>query len=166
MPIKHTNSYSVFPCRIWPILLAGCWILGLLAGNLSLFFHDHFSCVLGNTDPFSVVPVSDLMVPVMAPILISVILSRFRRVWLLLLVFFKGFSGSFSSAVICLSVQHGGWFLRLIWMFGSVLTLPLLYWYWLRAYDGRSRPFRAIAVVISGVLICIAEHKLILPVLI
>lgn len=165
MATERTEEHSIFLRKIWPFLLAGCWISGLLLGNIGLFFLDRSACILPKITSFSAVSVADLAVTVMVPIVLSVTLSRCSWFWLLILAFFKTFSCGFSSALICLSVQNGGWLLRSLWMFGTILTLPLLYWYLLGIFRNRHRYFRILTVLIFGILICITEYKLIIPVL-
>lgn len=135
----HNKTPSVllnFWQRSCKLILAACWILGLIAGMLvAAGAGDSFSLMMRGVG-FSAVSIPGLLLVTALPFLLTALAVFLSQPWmLLLLVFVKAFSFSFCASGIMAVYGSASWLVRFLLMFADGCTLPLLMWLWLRHGD-------------------------------
>ena len=158
-------------CTYWdtrremPLVLACCWICGLLCGVA--FFS------VSSPETFSVMrravlcPVSivGLINAALIPFLLSAffaLLSMNRMV--MGICFVKAFLFAFVSLGMLSGFGSGGWLLRFFLLFGDSTALPLLYWCWMRFVRAAAHSWIMIAVVCCLLLgAIILDYRVIAP---
>lgn len=123
-----------------PMVLAIFWLAGILFGAACCYVstEDTVSLMRGIcAGPVSIVGV---MNAVFVPFLLSVvfIMLSMKRM-LMVLCFLKAFLFSFVSVGILASCGSSGWLLRYFLLFCDCTMLPMLYWYWRRAFTGPAK---------------------------
>lgn len=109
------------------------WLSGLVTGMLTALktvtTHFFWTQSLHNSD----LSVVGFLAFLLFPYLLSTILFRVSM-WkgVLPLVFLKAFSFSWCATTIIRVFHHGGWLLRILLLFSSSLTAPLLLWFLIR----------------------------------
>ena len=146
-------------CTYWdtrremPLVLACCWICGLLCGVA--FFS------VSSPETFSVMrravlcPVSivGLINAALIPFLLSAFFALLSMNWMVMgICFVKAFLFAFVSLGMLSGFGSGGWLLRFFLLFGDCAAMPLLYWYWSR-YICTSIGLRWIAVSAAFLLV-------------
>lgn len=121
------------PSQMCRIFLAFFWIAGLLLG-ICLYFAagSFYSSVMPGALQGTVSIVSLLCISIL-PFLFSAFAVFASKPFLLLLIcFWKAFQFSFVSLGVLCSFSGSGWLIRWFLMFSDMISLPLLYWFWVR----------------------------------
>ena len=131
----HLFHPSLFGCRIAAAALAWAFLAGLLAGVLAsggaLASFDIAK------DAFSRVPGISAVIPLLLPMLVSgFAVFVGRPVLLIPTAFWKAFAFAYAGAGIARSWGQAGGLVGGLAMFGSLCSLPVLWWYWLRHIGG------------------------------
>ena len=125
-------------CRL---LLAFCWIFGLIGGMGLCRAADPSFLSRMRGVCFCPVSISRLIAFTLLPFLFSALaVFASHPGFLCGIAFVRGFVLSFVTMVISLSWGSAGWLARWLLCFGSLLSAPLLYGYWLH-HIGRHQPF-------------------------
>ena len=154
--------------RGMPLLLAICWIIGVVFGvfcyrnsppEVTSLMHRTVS------RPASIV---GLLNTALIPFLLSALFVLFSAPFMIPgLCFVKAFLSSFVSMGIFEGICSGGWLLRYFLLFSDCVTLPLLFWYWLRSV---SEPKITVWLITTGVvmfvlaLVTILDYRIIAPI--
>ena len=158
-------------CTYWdtrremPLVLACCWICGLLCGVA--FFS------VSSPETFSVMrravlcPVSivGLINAALIPFLLSAFFALLSMNWMVMgICFVKAFLFAFVSLGMLSGFGSAGWLLRFFRLFGDSRALPLLYWCWMRFVRAAAHSWIMIAVVCCLLLgAIILDYRVIAP---
>ena len=136
-------------CRL---LLAFCWIFGLIGGMGLCRAADPSFLSRMRGVCFCPVSISRLIAFTLLPFLFSALAVFASHPRLLFgIAFVRGVSLSFVCAAISLSWGSAGWLARWLLCFGSLLSAPILYGCWLRHLSGhRSFSFWEAALLFSA----------------
>ena len=157
---KHRSSYSAVNKGV-PSVLAICWVGGLIAGAGCYCTASPEQISLVCRVVFSPATIVGLLNVVMIPFLLSVFAMTWFSPWFLVGIgFAKAFLFSFVSLVFLANYSGGGWLLRLLLLFEDCLTLPFLYWYWIRTAGGSLRDHLVETGTVCGVLLLVAFFDL------
>lgn len=138
--------FSVIPfrprrkgCRCF---LAFSWLSGMLCGLLFFLSAKSTALLWMRGAPYSSVSIVRYFCVALLPVLLSVFaVFLSAKLWLLLICFIEAFLFSSVSIGFRLAFGSGGWLIQTLLMFGQCISLPVLYWYWLRRLsagaDGR-----------------------------
>ena len=153
-------------CTYWdtrremPLVLACCWICGLLCGVA--FFS------VSSPETFSVMrravlcPVSivGLINAALIPFLLSAFFALLSMNWMVMGICLF----AFVSLGMLSGFGSGGWLLRFFLLFGDSTALPLLYWCWMRFVRAAAHSWIMIAVVCCLLLgAIILDYRVIAP---
>lgn len=132
---------AFFQRKGYRFLLAFCWIGGLICGmGLCRAAGPTFSSWMRRACDCPV-SIGRLSAITLLPFLLSAAAVYASRPGLLYgITFCKGCALSFAATAVHIGWGNAGWLARWLLCFGSLLTAPLLYGYWLRHISGR-RPF-------------------------
>lgn len=113
------------------ILLFFSWCLGLLWGiRLALFYKPGLSTVFSNITDLRFTWKA-LFYPAAVPFLFSALLVYFsKQDFLFLICFIKASIFAFCNFGIYLVYGQRAWFVRMLFLFADLFSVPLLYWYW------------------------------------
>ncbi|MGM9548844.1 MAG: hypothetical protein ACI3V5_03265 [Faecousia sp.] len=148
------------------LILAFCWIAGLLSG--AYVFRSAGSSLdsLMRGALFRPVSIAGLLCVTIFPFLFSAFAVYISEPRLLLLVCFgEAFVFSFVSLGLTQCGGSAGWLIRWLLSFSTSLTAPLLYLYWLRHLTGRKRfcSLEAAGMLCMCALIGSVDFRLISP---
>lgn len=120
------------------IFLAFYFLIGFLFGLLSYTQIEEPAFSWMRRDLFSATSIIGFLSASLLPFLLSVIAVKSSKHWLIYLIcFLEAFLFSYASAFIILSFQPIGFFIRSLLLFGDCISLPVLFFYWIRGllYD-------------------------------
>ena len=146
-------NLGVFNCRTSRVLLAIFWITGLLLGTLTSLLADDLLFSTMRMALCGGMSILGLLVALLLPLLITAFAVYISQPLLFLpLSFLKAFLFSFVGAGLLTAFGSSAWLLRILLMFADSLTLPLLWWVWLRVLsDEYSSPMRSTLVAAAFV---------------
>ena len=145
------------------VFLAFCWFAGLICGILIYLSADETIAPLMLSAVSGSVSIVILLCVTAFPFLFSAIAVFLSLPWLLfLLSFAKAVCFSFVSIAVCEAWHCAGWLIRYLLLFSDCLTVPILYFLWLRYVSGKRRcscaemfAFFSAAVLIGSIDYCI-----------
>ena len=128
-------SLSAFRCQIQLAALAVAFLAGLLTGApASAGARASFD---GARDALAWTVGISALIPPLLPLLVSAFAVYIRSPVLLIpTAFWKAFCFSYTGAGIARSWGQAGGLVGGLALFGSLCTLPVLWWYWLRHIGG------------------------------
>lgn len=127
-------------CDRFRAYLAIVWILGLLAGVFSSVSAGDSLLPTMRAALYCGVSISGLLTVTLLPLLFSALAVYISKPFLLLpIAFSKGFLYAFWAGGILRLFGASGWLMKLLLLFGDAASLPILWWYWLKASDRFSR---------------------------
>ena len=117
------------------IILASFWCAGLLLGILAAASAGQdFATKMRSA---ASQPVSTVPFLVYAPFLLSAIAIHLRQPWFILpCCFIKAFIFGFCAFAVTLAFGQSGWLVRFLFMFSDSMSVPVMYFYWLRCING------------------------------
>ena len=145
-------------CNVNRWLLAIFWITGILSGILISYVAGSSVSSLMRSYLYGSVSIVSLVLVLYLPFLLSAIAVSFSgSVLLFPLAFLKGFLFSFVAMGIFQIYGAAGWLLHWFLCFSDLISLPLLYWYWMRLLD--TAPSAAIrdGLLLLAPVYCIAS---------
>lgn len=156
---------SAWRCKKPIFILACAWFLGLFSGVL---FSMSASDSLGSTMRAAAggcVSISGLLSAILLPLLFSAFaVYIFKPTLLIPIAFLKAFVFAFLGVGILGAYGSAGWLIRLLLMFSDILMLPLLWWYWLRAFSGpKRRVFDTSVAAVYALLVGSIDYCVISP---
>lgn len=117
------------------IILASCWCAGLLLGILAAASAgDSLASKMRGavSQTVSIVPFLAYI-----PFLLSAIAVHLRQPWLILpCSIVKAFIFGFCAFAITLAFGQSSWLVHFLFLFSDVVSIPILYLYWLRCIKG------------------------------
>lgn len=146
-------------------LLACAWLLGLVSGAvLSIFAGDPLFSMM-RAAASSCVSIPGLLSATLLPLLFSAFAVYISKPWLLIpIAFGKAFLFSYLSVGVMIAFGSAGWLIWWLLMFSDSCSLPLLWWFWLKAVSQprgslirRTGFALAAAAVIGSVDYCIVS---------
>ena len=125
-----------FRRKLSTIFLAFSFFFGLLFGIL-LFIHSGESAVsLMRGSMFSAVSIVDFLTCALLPFLLSSFVVSWRQSGLLYLIsFLEAFIFAYVSMIVIYFCPVPDPYSRWIFLFGEAISLPLLFFYWIRELD-------------------------------
>lgn len=150
---------------------------GLPLGLAAFFFLGHFLGVLFSglaSDQLesamravvsSRVSISGLLSSVVLPFGFSAFAAWLGRPILLFpIAFWKAFLFSYLGYGLCAAWGSAGWLVTFLVMFGSLCSMPVLYWYWMRVFAVRRFEMAVCGIVLAVLLVIFAmDYYLIVP---
>lgn len=152
--------------RIFCHFLALCWTAGLGCGVASWFLADDSISSLMRSSLDGSVSIVSLLCVTGLPFLLSafaVFLSGNRLLWGI--AFGKGFLFSFVSMGTLASFGCAGWLLQLLLCFSDLVSLPILYWFWIRSSRIRGEGMGCCTLLTAALLFLIGsmDYCLVVP---
>ena len=164
------ESMSVFqlpePGRRWKILvLSFSFFLGHLLGVMISGTAREFFVSGMRAAASSRVSIVGLLSSGVLPFLFSAFAVYGKRpVFLIPIAFGKAFLFSYVGYRWWITWGQAGWLVWGLVMFTALLSLPVLYWYWIRYIDGRAFEWRVFILALCCLLaIGFADHQWIVP---
>ncbi|MBQ8237029.1 MAG: hypothetical protein IJZ39_02620 [Oscillospiraceae bacterium] len=147
------------------LVLAAFFFLGhflgvLLSGSAS----QHFFSAM-RTAVSSRVSIIGLLSSVVLPFVFSAAAVYLGRPVLLFpIAFWKAFLFSYLGSGLCSAWGSAGWLMMPLVMFGSLCSMPVLYWYWMRSVAGHRFEI-GVCCAIFGILLAVwaVDYYLIVP---
>lgn len=136
--LLHSDLPGQRRSRNW--FLALFWSLGLVLGCILFSRTDSVVLSLMRGAPDSSVSVVSLLGVITLPFLVSafaVYLGRHRLLYTI--AFCKGALFTCVSLGVWTAFGAAGWLVRFLLMFSDILTVPLLFLYWIRNLEGEGR---------------------------
>lgn len=116
------------------ILLAFCWMSGLLFGFLFYTFNQHTLSSLMRRTIFAPVSIVGLLISFLFPFLFSAFAVIIHTpIWIYPIACYKAFSFAVVSIGFVDGMGSAGWLYWILLMAGDILSLPALYLYWLHS---------------------------------
>lgn len=116
------------------ILLAFCWMSGLLFGFLFYTFNQHTLSSLMRRAIFAPVSIVGLLISFLFPFLFSAFAVIIHTpIWIYPIACYKAFSFAVVSIGFVDGMGSAGWLYWILLMAGDILSLPALYLYWLHS---------------------------------
>lgn len=157
------------PRRVTAIILAFAFLAGLCAGAYAATLAGTNISSLMRTASTTCVSIAGLLPALLLPFLFTAFAVYISQYWLLIpIAFVKAFLFSYLGATVLLLFQDSGWLVQLLLMFADCLSLPVLWWLWLRlCCDGQRKHLRCyigVFVAIAGI-VCL-DYQIISPFLV
>ena len=157
-------NLSQLSSRSISLFLALCWIAGILLGAcFSVFVQG----TVFRTLFLSVVSTDSFVQHVFPVALICVITGLsicFSQVWILMpLVFLKGILFSFTWIGFLGAFRASAWLIRCMFMFADLLSVPLLWFLWLRSASDRRVWSHSFICFICVASIYFVDYSFVLP---
>ncbi len=117
------------------IILASCWCAGLLLGIMAAASAGE--SLISKMRSAASQPVS--IVPFLAyvPFLLSAIVIHLRQPWFILpCSIIKAFLFGYCAFAVMLGFEQSGWLVVFLFLFSDAVSIPILYFYWLRCIKG------------------------------
>lgn len=151
------DRYLNFDLSAWrckkPIFVLACaYFIGLFSGVLiSMSASDALVSTM-RAAVFGRVSIFGLLSTILLPLLFSAFAVYISRPVLLIpIAFFKAFLFSFLGMGILAAFGSAGWLVRCLLMFSDILTMPLLWWYWIRSSSNQGTCQRSSLVCAAAV---------------
>lgn len=168
------SLFSSHQRKAYRCYLAFFWLCGMCCGFLSFYAANKSVLPLMRGTPYVPVSIVRLLCVNLLPFLLSALAVFLSSPMLVLLVCFsKAFVFFFVSLGLCQAFSSAGWLVRFLLLFSDCLSIPVLYFFWLRRIspDHKNRFFEDIwtllllaalgsihACVISPFLACLIEN--------
>lgn len=169
MHVQKCHNFSQFWCRACTPILALSWIIGILIGVYSGISAGPFVLSLMRMAGDAHMSIVGLLVCMSLPFLISAFLLSLRIPWFVPVVaFFKACSYGFCALAIVRAFGSAGFLVKFLFLFSDTLTLPVLYWFWLRQLSCSCGSLKKDLVTALGIVavIVLLDHLLISPFLV
>ena len=151
-PMFHTFFWR----RYCKMLLAFCWCIGLLSGQLLLLAADQSALTLFCRASSEMASGAGLLISALLPLVLSAFfLIAFRPFCLVFFCYFQALLYSFVILGISMQSGSGGWLFRFLFLSRN-LSITLEYWFWQHYLSGEHRfsfpvLFLLIAIALLGV---------------
>ena len=161
-PINFSPATRRFPV----VILALCWVCGLLSGTYFAFCADSsfFSLMrLTLSEPVSIV---NLLVTQLLPVFFSVVAVLIHRRQLFYpIAFAEAFLLSFIGIGVMIGFGRAGWLPTLLLMFSGSLISCVVLWFWISYLEHPvSGVYRRLTLTAASVvLICALNYRFFLP---
>ena len=125
--------------RVTAIILAFVFSVGILAGAFIAQLTDTSYFLMMRTASDYRVSIVALLPSAALPLLFSAFAVYISQTWLLIpIAFLKAFLFGFLSFGLITLNPDSGWLLRFLVMFTDCLSIPVLFWFWIRCYDAKN----------------------------
>lgn len=167
--VQHVRlGYSWYRRNRSCILLAFCWTSGFIAGFLFYNYNLHTLSSLMRRIVFTPVSIVGLTLTFLLPFLFSAFaVFNHTPIWIFPISAYKAFSFSIVSIGLVDSMGSAGWLYWILLLTGDILSMPVLYLYWLRSLlnvhgmYAKTMTFLPIVVfLLGGVNNCFLLHVL------
>lgn len=152
--------------RTYGPILALIWASGLGCGIFCWFLADSSLFSLMRSALSCSVSIVSLLSVTALPFLLSALVVFFSCHGLLFVISFgKGFLFSFVSMGTLACFGCAGWLVQLLLCFSDLVSLPILYWFWLRCFRYPEDGFHCIGLLTAALLFLISslDYCLIAP---
>lgn len=148
------------------ILLAICWFSGILFGLYCFWFSGADLIPLMRSTVISPVSIVGFLLSSVLPFLISAFLAFAYLPGLTYgICFCSAFLHAFVSLGLLVSFQAGGWLVRCFLLLGN-LSLPVLYWFWLRSLSENSWSSLCVSTIVVGCILtaeAAVNYRIVIP---
>jgi len=157
----------LFSCRIRrfrtnALILPCVCLAGLICGAVAAYRCIPFSSQMLRLsfEPMSIVDAARIWC---IPFLLSLIFGFVHRRFVLLAAFIKSFTFSLCFCLCSHAFGDGGWMARMLLLFTSVCSYPVLCWLWLKQWNAKLRCRHIALSVIALMIISLIDHSLVSP---
>ena len=162
------HDFSCTRCKQSMLLLSSLWIMGLLSGIWVFAASDPSVISLMRSAVYSPVSIVGLTLTFLLPFLFSAFaVFNHTPIWIFPISAYKAFSFSIVSIGLVDSMGSAGWLYWILLLTGDILSMPVLYLYWLRSLlnvhgmYAKTMTFLPIVVfLLGGVNNCFLLHVL------
>lgn len=142
MDLFFRHKIPACGCKESIFRLACSFLLGLLSGGcIFTLTSDSFSSLMRGA-AFGSMSIISLLSVLLLPFLFSAFAVYVRQSWLLMPIsFLKAFFFSFLYVGLSCTFGGAGWLVRTMLMFSDILTLPVLWWFWLKLLQWEGQGF-------------------------
>ncbi len=127
---KHNPAFQLSFCRVLDFF----WIAGLVSGAVTSFYAGDSFVSTMRTAASGCVSISALLSVLLLPLLFSAFAVYICQIRLLFPVAFaKAFCFSFIAMAVDSAFGSAGWLVRMLLLFSSGASLPVLWWFWNRS---------------------------------
>lgn len=146
-----------FYCRIPAVILAFCWIVGLVCGALYSLATECFVSVLMRMLPFSHASIVSLVVNLFLLLIIYFASSRFVPIgFIYLIVLLKAFLFGFCMVSIYMYYGTAGWMVHLLASFSEAFTVVPFLWFSIRSICGYKKTMMRDAAICLFIYIAVS----------
>lgn len=160
------TQFPAFRCKESTFHLACVWVLGLVSGSIFSFSTSGSLVSLMRRAISCPVSIISLLSALALPLLFSAFAVYISQPKLLSpIAFSKAFLFSYLSFGLLAAFGSAGWLIHFLFMFGDILSLPLLWSFWLKSLsDIRvSAPGGSVPVWIMLLIIGAVEYRFVSP---
>lgn len=145
-------------CKEPSIYLACSFLTGLISGAcIAAAASSSLFPTMRAATP-GCVSISGLLLATLLPLLFSAFAVYIRQKWLLIpIAFSKAFLFAFLGVAFMSAFGSAGWLVRWLLMFSDILTLPLLCFFWLRAFSQERSQSLCFAVAVGVIAVFIGS---------
>lgn len=138
------HNFSFLHCSPKRSVFAFLWVGGMILGAVLSLSADTLLVSTMHAAVHSSMSISGLLISILLPLFLTALTVSISQPMLLFpIVFLKAFLYSYIRVGLLVSFDVAGWLLQMLLMFSETLTLPLLWYCWLRAAsDDRRAAFR------------------------
>ena len=149
------------------LILAACWICGLLCGVIYYSAASADIVSLMHRTVFCSASIVGLLNAALIPFLLSAVFMAVSKPWMVAgICFMKAFLFSFVSMGCLAAFGSGGWLFRFFLLFCDCAVLPVLCWYWFRYISAPVRPWwivTSVALAVVIVLVTVLDYRVLAP---
>ena len=117
------------------MILASCWCAGMMLGILAAASAGEY--LTAKMRSAASQPVSIIPFLAYAPFLLSAVATHLRHPWLILpCCITKAFLFGYCAFAVTLAFGQSSWLVRYLFLFSDVVSIPIVYVYWLRCIKG------------------------------
>lgn len=145
-------------CRQPVAALACSFTLGLILGACFSVSASETLTPTMRAAATGCVSIPGLLSAMLLPFLFSAFAVYISNQWLLFpIAFCKAFLFAFLSVGLMGAFGSAGWLIRLLLMFGDILSMPLLWWFWIRSLTTRRGPALRCLVPVIALLLAVGS---------
>jgi len=153
-------------CNRRMLLLAFFWCFGVFSGVWCVFRQGFLSSSVMRGCLYGYVSIVCLLSTLFLPFLLSAFAVFLSGQWLIFpIALYRGFSFSFVFPGFAQCFGCAGQWIWALLCFSDLVSLPLLFWYWLWCLREERRGFAAVSLLVFALLLLIgsADHCLVSP---
>lgn len=166
MDLFLRKKHDIQLCALLQRHLCFSWLAGLISGaGASVLAGDTLVSAMRAASS-GCVSISGLLSVLLLPLLFSALAVYICQIRLLFpIAFVKAFCFSFAAMAVDRAFGSAGWLVRLLLLFGSGASLPVLWWFWVRLITSRQNHILGdfVAAMTAISVIACFDHWIIAP---
>ena len=159
------KDYSTYSHIRFKLLLAICWVVGLLLGLYLAIHLPEKSSSLVRALLHSRVSTVGFVANLFLPIILSAIVWKLKiPAFYLLIAFCKAIGYSFCFSAITLLFHEAGWLLRWLLLFSDTFISAILLWFWFSHVNVNTGVRKDLCICcVLAIFICLADICFVTP---